>query len=404
MSKIKINRMLKKILHIAVILQVMMLSIMFRSAPVFAQSYTHDLYITPGDVRVEGRLLKNTKARIYVTVRNNSQFDLSGTVKFYDERVSRYIGTDQPVSVLAGKTDDVFIDFFADITGEHPIAIKVAPWLPETDDPSNNKVRKDIYVDVDTDGDGTGNRMDNDDDNDGVKDPDDAFQLDPSEWKDSDGDGIGDNADIDDDNDNVPDVEDVFPLDPDEWQDSDGDGVGDRSDPFPYNSKETKDSDGDGLGDNADPNDNNKGPVPSIIVDDKTYRVSETVTFSGIKSTDHDGEISTYVWDFGDGSIGEGVLVNHKYEKKGNFIVKLTLTDDAGESRELKTTVKVGWDWFLLLIILIGLLILFFLLGLIHPHSRYHHKNLMQVHSLGEGEPYMERTEEKSEKYRHMQF
>ena len=49
--------------------------------------------------------------------------------------------------------------------------------------------------------------MDSDDDNDGVADADDAFPLDPTEWRDTDGDGTGDNADTDDDDDGQLDVD-----------------------------------------------------------------------------------------------------------------------------------------------------------------------------------------------------
>jgi hypothetical protein len=53
-------------------------------------------------------------------------------------------------------------------------------------------------------------------DGDGVKDGQDPFPADPSEWRDGDGDGVGDNSD-------------AFPADRLEWVDSDGDGVGDNT-------------------------------------------------------------------------------------------------------------------------------------------------------------------------------
>ena len=68
--------------------------------------------------------------------------------------------------------------------------------------------------DDDVDGDGIPNDLDSDDDNDGVADNQDAFPLDPTEWRDTDGDGIGDNADSDDDNDGIPDNLDPQPLIP----------------------------------------------------------------------------------------------------------------------------------------------------------------------------------------------
>ena len=49
-------------------------------------------------------------------------------------------------------------------------------------------------------------------DGDGINYDEDAFVLDPTEWKDTDGDGIGNNADGDDDNDGIPDENDSSPL------------------------------------------------------------------------------------------------------------------------------------------------------------------------------------------------
>ncbi|MCB1614690.1 MAG: FG-GAP repeat protein, partial [Pseudomonadales bacterium] len=124
----------------------------------------------------------------------------------------------------------------------------------------------------DNDGDGIGDNADADDDNDGTPDTNDAFPFDPSEQLDTDADGIGNNADPDDDNDAVMDFADAFPLNPAEWLDSDNDGIGNNADPdddndgvsdvqdiFPYDPAEWLDTDGDGIGNNADLDDDNDG-------------------------------------------------------------------------------------------------------------------------------------------------
>ena len=104
----------------------------------------------------------------------------------------------------------------------------------------------------------------------------DAFPLDPSEWRDTDGDGVGNNADTDDDNDGVNDVTDDLPLDPAESVDTDGDGIGnnadtdddgdgvpDENDAFQLDPSESVDTDGDGIGNNADTDDDNDGIIDS---------------------------------------------------------------------------------------------------------------------------------------------
>ena len=346
------------------------------SVPAFAAGFNKDLSIGSGDVRSASDILKGETTKIYVTVHNNSDSDLSGVVKFYDELSGSYIGTDQPVSVLSQKTDDVFVDFKSDSVGQHQISVRVVPWDESGDDPSNNKVSKSIYVDIDTDHDGIGDRLDNDDDNDGVNDNLDAFPLDPKESKDTDKDGIGDNADTDDDNDGVADVTDVFPSDPKESKDSDNDKVGDNSDPFPFDLTEWMDSDSDGLGDNADPNDANKGPVPAINVAKTDVKTGELVTFNALKSKDPDGQITKYEWNFGDETTDNGVIIDHVFKKSGEYLVTLKTTDDKDEPREVQIQVKVTSGWLFPALLVTSLLLLLMLLGLLIPGSRFYYKKM----------------------------
>ncbi|MFH1546485.1 MAG: PKD domain-containing protein [Patescibacteria group bacterium] len=214
-----------------------------------------------------------------------------------------------------------------------------------------------------------------DHDGDGTGDNSDKFPDDPAEWGDCDGDGIGDNADLDDDNDGVPDSEDALPCNPNETEDCDSDGVGDNEDSdddndgvsdsedaFRCDPAESKDSDRDGLGDNADPNDENQGPVP-IFEGDRIVIVNEEVSFDASKSSDADGKVVAFVWDFGDGSaISETAKTVHVFRKIGEFVVKLKVTDDAGESRVKESIVVVEnspWLEQALLWLMIGLLLAF---------------------------------------------
>lgn len=353
-------------------------------APVFAQEYFQDLSINTEDVRVDSNILKGDLVRIYVTVHNNSYFDLSGVVKIYDEKTSSFIGADQPVSILSQGTDDVFIDWNADSIGQHLIAVRVTPWNSDGDNPSNNKVTKSVYVDVDSDRDGIGDASDPDDDNDGTPDVSDAFPHNPHESNDTDGDGIGDNEDEDDDGDGVSDIEDLFPTDPNESKDTDGDGIGDNKDLFPYNSNEWLDSDADGIGDNADPDDANHGPQPFIQLSDSKVHTKEVITFNALKSRDPDGEIVDYHWDFGDGTETTGAIIDHVFEKPGHFIVALRVVDNKGEFRtqEIEINVKIGFLFWL--IIISSILLILLLLGLIIPGSRFHHKKMnMKFKSFG---------------------
>ncbi len=56
--------------------------------------------------------------------------------------------------------------------------------------------------------------------------------------------------------------------------------------------------------------------------------VYQVVTFDGSSSTDPDGVLSSYRWDFGDGHTDTGVQPTHQYEKPGQYEVVLTVTDN----------------------------------------------------------------------------
>jgi len=53
---------------------------------------------------------------------------------------------------------------------------------------------------------------------------------------------------------------------------------------------------------------------------------------------DEDDRIVSYLWDFGDGTSGSGITVEHIYSKAGNFSVTLTVIDSHDEQT---TTTKV---------------------------------------------------------------
>ena len=53
-------------------------------------------------------------------------------------------------------------------------------------------------------------------------------------------------------------------------------------------------------------------------------------TFDGSGSTDPDGTISSYAWDFGDGTTGSGATSTHAYAAGNTYAVRLTVTDNGG--------------------------------------------------------------------------
>jgi len=90
-------------------------------------------------------------------------------------------------------------------------------------------------------------------------------------------------------------------------------------------------------------------PRPSInilpIADagpNQTVDVGQFVEFSGANSTDPDGYLTSWTWDFGDGTEASGVNVSHRYLMGGNYTVTLTVMDvRTGEDTDTcKITVK----------------------------------------------------------------
>lgn len=200
------------------------------ACPSLALAATNDLYIASGGVWFsDPTIVHNEAVRIYATVSNDSTSDLLGSVQFVNQTTGKQISSDQSVSVLAGQTDTVFVDW-KPIAGTYTISVVVYPWDGSGDDSSNNTTYLSTTVDYDNDLDGVGNASDPDDDNDDAQDTEDLFPYDKNESKDTDGDGLGDNADTDDDNDGILDPEDSLPQDPTESADTDADGIGNNAD------------------------------------------------------------------------------------------------------------------------------------------------------------------------------
>ena len=64
-------------------------------------------------------------------------------------------------------------------------------------------------------------------------------------------------------------------------------------------------------------------------------------TFNGSGSSDAEGPIRSWSWDFGDGSTGAGETLTHDYAAGGTYDVALTVTDQGGASRTTTRSVQV---------------------------------------------------------------
>jgi PKD repeat protein len=78
-----------------------------------------------------------------------------------------------------------------------------------------------------------------------------------------------------------------------------------------------------------------------------TAAFSSSVSFLDVAldasaSSDADGTLATYAWDFGDGTTGTGSTTSHSYATSGGYDVSLTVTDDRGGATTLTKRVTVA--------------------------------------------------------------
>ena len=85
-------------------------------------------------------------------------------------------------------------------------------------------------------------------------------------------------------------------------------------------------------------------PVPNVApVAEFTSSVSElAVSVDGTPSSDSDGSVTGYAWDFGDGATGSGATASHTYAAAGTYTVTLTVTDDDGATGAIAHDVTVS--------------------------------------------------------------
>jgi PKD repeat protein len=67
------------------------------------------------------------------------------------------------------------------------------------------------------------------------------------------------------------------------------------------------------------------------------------IEFDGTASSDPDGAIVEYVWDFGDGTTGTGSTISHTYSQSVAYAA-LTVTDDTQMASTCSTSVELSVD------------------------------------------------------------
>lgn len=92
----------------------------------------------------------------------------------------------------------------------------------------------------------------------------------------------------------------------------------------------------------------NAEPTPVVLNVDPVAVISPpavaelAVTLDASASTDSDGTIASYAWNFGDGSNAAGVTASHAYAAAGTYTVTMTVSDDGGGWNSTTAAVTVA--------------------------------------------------------------
>jgi PKD repeat protein len=86
----------------------------------------------------------------------------------------------------------------------------------------------------------------------------------------------------------------------------------------------------------------NVAPTAVIKTNASSGEAPVSIAFDGSGSTDPEGAIATYQWNFGDGMTASGVSTVHVYAEEGVYTAVLTVTDSAGAKGNSSVVITVS--------------------------------------------------------------
>ncbi len=310
-----------------------------------------DISISASDISFsEEVLVSGDEIRIYSTLRNVGDVDITGYVFFYQG--SNEVGASQIVTLVGdGENEQVWVDFTVPY-GSFNIRAEIKGQDPEDVNSTNDLAITPLYDPIlDEDGDLIEDSEDN------------CPELGNADQIDSDGDGVGDACDDDDDNDGVTDdVEAELGTSPTD-SDSDDDGASDLDDAYPTNpdlqdeivivqevqqiqseeevtndeeeASESSEESGDEESDSAESDqddaadEEDEGPIHVSPNASFVFIQEDWTTYEFYVLTPEDS-ISSLIWDFGDDVMSAQRQLTHTFRKPGSYEVSLTITDEEG--------------------------------------------------------------------------
>ena len=86
----------------------------------------------------------------------------------------------------------------------------------------------------------------------------------------------------------------------------------------------------------------NASPIAVASASPQSGTAPLAVAFDGRGSSDPDGTVTSYAWNFGDGAVTSGAAANHTYTNAGTYTATLTVTDNLGATASSSLTITVS--------------------------------------------------------------
>lgn len=86
----------------------------------------------------------------------------------------------------------------------------------------------------------------------------------------------------------------------------------------------------------------NKVPVATATATPTSGNSPLSVAFNGAGSTDPDGSVVAYDWNFGDFTTGSGAVISHTFTSAGTYPATLTVTDNRGDTSSTTVNITVA--------------------------------------------------------------
>jgi len=83
-------------------------------------------------------------------------------------------------------------------------------------------------------------------------------------------------------------------------------------------------------------------PIANFTITSSPALIGANINFDGTSSSDPDGTISSYAWNFGDGTSATNSTSTHSYSTAGTFNVTLTVTDNDGKTSDITKQVIIN--------------------------------------------------------------